>query len=78
MSVVRHLAGPDAVAEDYGLTRAKFDEIVRWLTALPISLGTDTDKTLGDIARETRATEFQVRSVWQAWVRTDQHPAARR
>ena len=75
---VRHLAGPDSIAEDVGLTRAKFDEIVRWAVDLRRVLEDDPGETCGAIARETGAQGWQVEYVWQAWVRTDQHPAARR
>lgn len=78
MGAVRHLAGPDAIAEDVGLTRAQFDRIVRLATSLRTELEDNELSTLDDIAREAGVTTDQGRYVWLAWVRTDQHPAGGR
>lgn len=78
MSVVRHLAGADAIADDVGLSRTKFPEIVRLVTALAGELEVDEVATSELIARDAGVTGDQVRYVWLAWVRTEQHPAGRR
>jgi hypothetical protein len=78
MAAVRHLAGPDAIADDIGLSRARFDQVARLVTALSDLLEDDEPVTAGVIARETSCTPDQVSYIWRAWVRSDQHPAARR
>lgn len=78
MTAVRHLAGADTIAADVGLTRAKFDHIVRLASAMPLSLDTDAFATTREIARDTGATPEQVEYVVRAWVlASERHPPGR-